>query len=298
LAKFRDGPAALAAADLFEVATVGGARALGLDMDIGSLEVGKYADLAVLDLRRAHAAGPEDVFTRLVYSARATDVRMVTVGGKVLVENGQLTAFDESPPAIFAGGPYSGRTPFGDDHGGAASSSPRNDFASFLPLDRVSERAWRLRIYGSDAAGAGPNDAIVGPTEGLRTTIKKAIAQADAAVPPPGPIEALDAAGRTDVFLSLDADVRDTLIDLVVQGAFAAPEYGGNRDLGGWKLANFEGDRSPLGYSLYDTGAQAYRERPLAPVSTASTSPDPAPMDDMTRGFILKVVAATGGTSY
>jgi 5-methylthioadenosine/S-adenosylhomocysteine deaminase len=96
LGKFRDGPAALAAADLFEVATIGGARALGLDVDIGSVEVGKYADLAVLDLRRSHAAGPEDLYTRLVYSARASDVRLVTVGGKVVVENGQLTAFDEA----------------------------------------------------------------------------------------------------------------------------------------------------------------------------------------------------------
>jgi 5-methylthioadenosine/S-adenosylhomocysteine deaminase len=96
LAKFRDGPAAVAAVDLFDVATIGGARALGLDVDIGSVEVGKYADLAVLDLGGAHAAGPADVYTRLVYSARAADVRLVTVGGKVVVAAGQLTAFDES----------------------------------------------------------------------------------------------------------------------------------------------------------------------------------------------------------
>jgi len=50
----------------------------------------------VLDLRRSHAAGPQDLYTRLVYSARASDVRLVTVGGKVVVENGQLTAFDEA----------------------------------------------------------------------------------------------------------------------------------------------------------------------------------------------------------
>jgi 5-methylthioadenosine/S-adenosylhomocysteine deaminase len=102
LAKFRDGPAAAGAGDLFEVATLGGARALGLDMDIGSVEVGKYADLAVLDLRRAHAAGPEDIYTRLVYSARAADVRLVTVGGKVVVENGQLTTFSEADAVVEA----------------------------------------------------------------------------------------------------------------------------------------------------------------------------------------------------
>jgi 5-methylthioadenosine/S-adenosylhomocysteine deaminase len=96
LAKFRDGPAALRPRDLFEIATIAGARALGLDVDIGSIEVGKYADLVVLDLRRAHAVGPDDVYTRLVYSARASDVRLVTVGGRILVENGSLIAFSEA----------------------------------------------------------------------------------------------------------------------------------------------------------------------------------------------------------
>jgi 5-methylthioadenosine/S-adenosylhomocysteine deaminase len=96
LAKFRDGPAAVPAADLFELATMGGARALGLDADVGSIEVGKQADLAVLELRRAHAAGPEDVYTQLVYSARSADVRLVTVGGNIVVDAGKLLAFSEA----------------------------------------------------------------------------------------------------------------------------------------------------------------------------------------------------------
>ncbi len=96
LAKLRSGPSALAAADLFELATIGGARALGIDVDIGSIEIGKYADLTMLDLQRAHAVGPEDVYTRLLYSARASDVRLVTIGGKVVVENGSLKLFSEA----------------------------------------------------------------------------------------------------------------------------------------------------------------------------------------------------------
>jgi 5-methylthioadenosine/S-adenosylhomocysteine deaminase len=96
LARFRDGPSALPAADVFELATIAGARALGTDVDVGSIEVGKCADLAILDLRRAHASGPDDVYTRLVFSARASDVRLVTVGGKTLVEDGQLIAFSEA----------------------------------------------------------------------------------------------------------------------------------------------------------------------------------------------------------
>jgi cytosine/adenosine deaminase-related metal-dependent hydrolase len=96
LSRFRDGPPGVAALDLFEMATLGGARALGLDADIGSLEVGKYADLVGLDLRAAHATGPEDIYTRLIYSARAADVRLVMVAGQVVVENGRLTTFSES----------------------------------------------------------------------------------------------------------------------------------------------------------------------------------------------------------
>jgi 5-methylthioadenosine/S-adenosylhomocysteine deaminase len=96
LSRFRDGPPGVSALELFEMATVGGARALGQDADIGSIEVGKYADLCVMDLRRAHTAGPEDVYTQLVYSARASDVRHVLVGGRLLVEDGRLIAFGEA----------------------------------------------------------------------------------------------------------------------------------------------------------------------------------------------------------
>jgi len=96
LSRLRAGPPGVAALDLFEMATIGGARALGLDADIGSLEVGKYADLAVVDPRRAHAAGLQDVYTHLIYSARAADVRLVMIGGQIVVEDGQLLAFSEA----------------------------------------------------------------------------------------------------------------------------------------------------------------------------------------------------------
>jgi cytosine/adenosine deaminase-related metal-dependent hydrolase len=96
LSRLRDGPPRVGALDLFEMATLGGARALGLDADIGSIEVGKYADLAVLDLRRAHAFGPDDIYTQLVYSARAADVRLVLVGGRILVQDGRLVVFSEA----------------------------------------------------------------------------------------------------------------------------------------------------------------------------------------------------------
>jgi cytosine/adenosine deaminase-related metal-dependent hydrolase len=89
--KPRLGPDAMPAAQVLEIATLGGARALGLEAEIGSIEVGKKADLAVLDLGGPHAQ-PEsaDLVSRIVYSARASDVRHVIVDGKVVVKDGGL----------------------------------------------------------------------------------------------------------------------------------------------------------------------------------------------------------------
>ncbi len=95
LARFRDGANAVAAVDLFELATIAGARALDVDADIGSIEIGKYADLVVIDMRGAHAAGAGDVYTNLVYSARSGDVRHVFIAGQQMVRDGTLIAFSE-----------------------------------------------------------------------------------------------------------------------------------------------------------------------------------------------------------
>ncbi|HYX81452.1 MAG TPA: amidohydrolase family protein, partial [Gemmatimonadales bacterium] len=89
--KPRLGPEALPAAQALELATLGGARAVGLETEIGSIEAGKCADLVVLDLDGPHAQ-PEDadLISRIVYSARATDVRHVIVDGRVVVKGGEL----------------------------------------------------------------------------------------------------------------------------------------------------------------------------------------------------------------
>src|SRR6266566_4056195 len=89
--KLRLGPDAMPAAQVLDLATLGGARALGLEHDIGSIEVGKKADLVVLDLTGPHVV-PEDadIVSRLVYGARASDVRHVIVDGRVVVRDGKL----------------------------------------------------------------------------------------------------------------------------------------------------------------------------------------------------------------
>ncbi len=93
-AAVRDGAGAVPARDLIELGTLCGARALGLEDQIGSIEAGKRADLVILDLARHEPNG--DVYTTLVYSARPDDVRTVLVDGKVLVEEGRLLTLDEA----------------------------------------------------------------------------------------------------------------------------------------------------------------------------------------------------------
>ena len=92
VASARDGAGALSAREAFGMATLGGARALGLGDRIGSVEVGKRADLLVVDARPHLPNG--DVYTTLVYSCRGSDVRTVLVDGKIVVDDGRLLTLD------------------------------------------------------------------------------------------------------------------------------------------------------------------------------------------------------------
>ena len=209
-----------------------------------------------------------------------------------------LTAFDRKVPFVFLGGPYSGRAPFADGDGNPSTQFPPDGFATPIALDRVAERAWRLRLYGSSGVkGGGPNDALLGATTGLRDTVKQAIVQADAAAGAQ-PIGSLDPDALAQLFAGLDADFQAALITLASEGAFGAPEYGGNASGAGWTMTHFEGDQMPLGYSVWDQNAGMYRERADAPVTTASPAPDPEPMDDDTRAFLTQLVTLLGGKQF
>jgi 5-methylthioadenosine/S-adenosylhomocysteine deaminase len=78
------------------MATLGGARALGLEREIGSLEAGKKADLISMDLEEIGwtPAGGQDVYTALVYSVSGMHVRDVMVNGRWLYRNNTWTTLD------------------------------------------------------------------------------------------------------------------------------------------------------------------------------------------------------------
>ena len=95
LQKVSRGAEVLPAASVLRMATKGGARALGLENEIGSLEVGKRADVTILDLERLHTTPRPDVVSTVVYAAEARDVRTVLIEGRVVLLDGELRTLDE-----------------------------------------------------------------------------------------------------------------------------------------------------------------------------------------------------------
>ncbi|MEM2102494.1 MAG: amidohydrolase [Candidatus Bathyarchaeia archaeon] len=77
------------------MATREGAKVLGIENIVGTLESGKKADLIIIDLKKPHLSPVHDIYANLVYSATGSDVDTVIVNGKILMENRQVTVADE-----------------------------------------------------------------------------------------------------------------------------------------------------------------------------------------------------------
>ena len=87
LQAMRHQPGILPARDVLWMATRGGARTLGLEHELGSIEAGKRADMIIVDRDRPHLAPGPDPYSTLVYAARGSDVRTTVVDGEVLVSD-------------------------------------------------------------------------------------------------------------------------------------------------------------------------------------------------------------------
>ena len=88
-------PTVIPAYEVLKMATINGAKALGLDGNIGSLEVGKKADIILIDLSKPHLKPLHNIYVSLVYSARGSDVDTVVADGNILMENRQVKTLDE-----------------------------------------------------------------------------------------------------------------------------------------------------------------------------------------------------------
>jgi Gluconate 2-dehydrogenase subunit 3 len=148
--------------------------------------------------------------------------------------DGLLGAFTVDPPRIYAGGPFSGR------FGGDAS------FARFFPLSPNEALAWRTRIEGS--RGHAERE-FNGPVRGWQEIYREGI-------------EALGDFCEVDRDeqsrrLRAQPELRRVAYEHACEGAYGAPEYGGNRDLAGWRAIAFEGDVQPRGYTDEEVSGRA-----------------------------------------
>ncbi|MCX6640392.1 MAG: amidohydrolase family protein [bacterium] len=89
-ANVRTGVGSVSANEALSLATISGAKAVHWDDQIGSIEVGKKADLILVNTDKPHWQGGGDLPTRIVYSGRAADVEWVMVDGKVLLDEGRI----------------------------------------------------------------------------------------------------------------------------------------------------------------------------------------------------------------
>ena len=138
-----------------------------------------------------------------------------------------LGAFEFDPPRIWAGGPFSGR----------AGGEP--GFDKFLALSRLEELAWRTRIEGSKGMRERERNGVV---IGWQQQYAEGIAELGhdfAKVPAEEQDARLERAPRFKALLYAHA----------CEGAYGAPEYGGNRGLRGWSAIQYDGDVQPRGYT-------------------------------------------------
>lgn len=82
--------------DVLRMATIGGAKALGLDALCGTIEAGKRADLIVVDIGGAHMQPVNDIFSQIVHCAKASDVQTVIVNGEFVMRARRFTRLDEN----------------------------------------------------------------------------------------------------------------------------------------------------------------------------------------------------------
>ena len=87
-------PTVLDAPTVLRMATVSGAKVLGLGSLVGSLEVGKKADIILLDARKPHLIPLYNPYSHLVYSARGNDVTHSMINGRLVLENRRLLSLD------------------------------------------------------------------------------------------------------------------------------------------------------------------------------------------------------------
>ena len=88
-------PEIASAVEVVKIATINGAKALGMDNKIGSLEIGKKADIITINLDKPHLTPIYNPYSHLVYAINSCDVDNVIINGKIVMQNGEVLGMDE-----------------------------------------------------------------------------------------------------------------------------------------------------------------------------------------------------------
>ena len=93
---FSGDPKVISAQQAFELATIGGAQALHLDKEIGSLEIGKRADILIIDRDTLNQIPLYNIYSDLVYATKGSDVQTVIINGRVVMRDRRLLTLNET----------------------------------------------------------------------------------------------------------------------------------------------------------------------------------------------------------
>ena len=161
--------------EALELATMGGARALGLDREIGSIEAGKRADLVVLDYRAFGLTPTLDPVQNLVYHAHAKDVETVLVDGRVVVDERRLVHADGAALVDAAQDAATAAwSRFVAKYGGIMARIARRAPRRATPVASSAELRARIKVCMFDQYGtvvdmqAGLTEAVAARTSGPR----------------------------------------------------------------------------------------------------------------------------------
>lgn len=205
----------------------------------------------------------EDATARLVPGPRDDPAEAGHPGareaGVVRYIDAMLAAFDRTRPEIFAGGPWSNRHTAGPDL-----------MDRFVRLTAVQQIAWRQRIDGwrqQYAAGMAQLDSLAG---------------GDFAAAPPAQQDEILASQQVSGFTGL-------LFGHTIEAMYANPEYGGNRDLAGWRDIRFPGDVQPRGY----TAAEVERSDGRYPAQLTGVAADLVNLFGGDAGTVAAALART-----
>ncbi|MEW6270268.1 MAG: gluconate 2-dehydrogenase subunit 3 family protein [Thermodesulfobacteriota bacterium] len=222
-----------------------------------------------------------------------------------------LAAFDDAPPAIYRGGPFSGRTPFPDPATGMPSDDfPDDAFLEILPPTRMQELSFRIELLGAASVANGnvnaalaasdPGAPLTGTWPGLRALYRQAVVDLNAYATAQGAPDfaSLDDAQKLAAMSAVDARFADAFLANLAEGMFSAPEYGGNRDLAGWRDYAFDGDSQPLGHTLFDATTETLYDRPDQPNQTLDPARPNDGLEPEVESFVATITLAQGGMRF